>query len=293
MPITTKDNVITRSSAQEVVSRVAPNYVNEIPSGTIDNDIRSGDVLNKVQRIALCIAARILWAQVNLDSGERRRIIGRVGPIATIERIRASAANQRIVTPHAVERVIAAKADKDIVASGSGSGIASDRVALVGADDILEAAADFVEPGVAGAGQELADIDPARGIERQRDAAARSALVAQRVDTGAAIEHIDAAVSLYKIIAVAASDGIESAAAINLVAAIAAGEHAGEQSCESANVVGIDKVVAAQAVDKGKEAGGARKRDLVVPAVWDVGIEWGPLKATAARGMVRSVQGPL
>ena len=156
MPITTKDNVITRSSLHRKLSpELPPNYVTKFrpgPSITIFDP-----VMFSIKFSVSPSASPPVFSgpKSNLDSGERRRIIGRVGPIATIERIRASAANQRIVTPHAVERVIAAKADEDIVAGAALPVI----VSPWSVPTTFSKPPRDSSPGVAGAGQELADID--------------------------------------------------------------------------------------------------------------------------------------
>ena len=190
------EHVRARAADQHVVARAADQRIGTAIARQNVCLRRTDHPLDARQRIAIRIAANARTSRkINTHASRRRRIIRRVKSRAAVEGICAALA---------CEDIVAETAGEDV-----GVGIAGQRVGIDGAGDVLEPR-QHVARGVA-AGYLC-------GGEIEVDGHARArAGVADRVDPGAAVEHVRAAKALDRVVATLTLNGVGSAAAGQIV----------------------------------------------------------------------------
>src|SRR5207237_1379071 len=175
--IRTEDKGVAAASAEKVI--VARPALDHVVGVIADQKVvggRTDDVLEVAGDVALGVAAlRQPRAEVDQNARWRVGIAQGVDAFVAAEEVGAGAAFDGVVAAAALDVIVAGPALNDVVET-----VAEQRIAVRGADNVLEVAED-IALGVAAKRQPIAEVD---------EHATRRIRIAQRVDAGAAIERI-------------------------------------------------------------------------------------------------------
>src|SRR6266446_1942022 len=200
--IRTEDEGVAAASAEKVI--VARPALDHVVGLIADQKVvggRTDNVLEVAEDVALGVAAlRQPLAEVDQNARRRVGIAQGVDAFVAAEEVGAGAALDGVVAAAALDVIVAGPALNDVVEA-----VADQRIAVRGADNVLEVAED-IALGVAAKRQSLAEVD---------EHARRRVGIAQGVDAFVAAEEVGAGAALGGVVAAAALDVIVAGPALN------------------------------------------------------------------------------
>src|SRR6266446_2274562 len=216
--IRTEDEGVATASAEEVVvARPALDHVVGVIADQKVVEGRTDNVLEVAEDVALGVAPlRQPGAEVDHDAG---------GGVGIAQGVDAFVAAEEIGAGAALDVIVAGPALNDVVET-----VADQRIAVRGADNVLEVAED-IALGVAALRQPLAEVD---------EHARRRLGIAQGVDAFVAAEEVGAGAALDGVVAAAALDVIVAGPALNDVVETVADQRIAVRGAENGLEVAED-----------------------------------------------------